>query len=369
VYGSDVTLDTSSQDYQWLAIQAQAIYDTNQTIIFDYGARSPSTAVGAGLSSVVKINGIARLVASNSTAAVTLIGQAGKTVANGMVGDNLNLGTQWTLPVSVTFPSGGSITVTATCTTPGAITAAAGTLTVMLTPTAGWQSVTNAIAATAGAPVEQDATLRQRQTVSTAIPSNTVIAGITGALRSVTGVTTVMPYENPTDVTDANGIPPHSVAFVVAGGDLQAIVNVIGAKKTPGTNTYGNTSGVYIDPTSGIPNTIHFSVPVPQTISIALTIHELEGYSSVVGAEIQATLAAYVSATPIGGTIMIARLYVPAQLEGPWATIANTNDPYSYELTSIGAAVSPVAPGAADVHLLFNQSAVCAVSNVALTVT
>ena len=136
IYGSDSYIDPDSQDGQMLAIFAQAMNDANNATIAAYNSFSPTTAQGTGLSSNVKINGLKRLVPSNSTVNVTIVGVAGTTITNGIVGDTA--GNQWALPASVVVPGGGSIVVTATCTAPGAINAAPATVTSIVTPTQGW---------------------------------------------------------------------------------------------------------------------------------------------------------------------------------------------------------------------------------------
>src|SRR5271154_490822 len=104
IYGSDVVLTADSQDGQWLGIQEAAVNDCNMAAIFVYNQFSPATAQGVGLSSVVKINGLTRQASSNSTAVVTITGQAFSAISDGLVGDNQNLGTQWALPSLVTIP-------------------------------------------------------------------------------------------------------------------------------------------------------------------------------------------------------------------------------------------------------------------------
>lgn len=366
IYGSDVSLDPSTQDGGWLAIIAAAINDSNAAAVAAYNTFSPSTAVGAGLSSVVKVNGITRLIPTNSTANVTIVGQAGITITNGQVGDNAGLNTAWNLPTTVVIPIGGSLTVTATCTTQGAVTASSNTLQVILTPTAGWQTVNNAQAAAVGNPVETDSELRQRQTVSTALPSETVLAGIIGAISNLPGVTDVSFDENDTATTDANGVPGHTLAMVVEGGNLQSIVNVIGAQKTIGCGTYGNTSGTYTDPTYGFTYPINFSVPAQESIIATVTINPLTGYTTAVGVEIQNAVSAYINALGIGNSVLLTRLFAPALLQGPFATITNTNDPLTYELTSIQIAISPAAVGSSDIPIAFNQIAVCVPANITI---
>ena len=367
IYGSDVVTDASTQDLEWIAIQAAAINDSNQTAIAIYNTFSPSTAQGAGLSSVVKVNGIQRLVPSNSTAPITLVGQAGITINNGIVGDNIGANTQWALPATVTIPLGGSIVETATCTTPGAITAAPATLTVLLTPTAGWQTASNATAAAVGAPVETDAALRLRQTKSTALPSETTLAGIYGGIANLVGVTDVSYDNNVSNVTDGNSVPGHTLAMVVEGGVLQDIVNEIGSRLSIGCGTYGNTSGTYVDPNYGFNYTIYFSIPTQETILVDVTITPLTGYSTGIGVEIQNAVAAYVNGLGIGQNVLLSRIYAPALLQGPYANPTSPADALTYEITSIQISISPAAVGSSDLTIAWNQLAVCAPANVTIT--
>ncbi|MCZ3294308.1 phage baseplate protein, partial [Acinetobacter baumannii] len=83
--------------------------------------------------------------------------------------------------------------------------------------------MTNPSAAVPGQPVELDAQLRQRQTISTALPSLTVFEGTLGAVASITGVERLKGYENDSGAPDTNGIPAHSISLVVQGGDATAI--------------------------------------------------------------------------------------------------------------------------------------------------
>ena len=359
IYGSDINWDNSSQDAQWIAIQAQAIYDSNQVAIFVYNQFSPATAQGVGLSSVVKINGLQREQSSNSTAPVTFTGQAYSPLVNPIVGDDQNLGTQWITPGTFTIPSGGSFTQTATCTTPGSIAAAANTLTQLINPTTGWQSATNPEAAAVGNPVESDSTLRQRQSVSTNLPAETVLTAIIGNISNLGGVTAVTAFENPTGTTDVNGIPPWSTAFVVIGGNAQDIANTIGAGMAPGPPTYGNTTETYVDP-YGIPHPINFSIPTQETIAAAVTVIPLTGYSDGVGVEIIQSMSNYISGLGSGTSLLNTRLIAPALLRGPSTPpLANPNDPNTYELVlPIQASIGTVASGTADIAIAFNQIAV-----------
>lgn len=375
IFGSDAVLDNDSQDGELLAIFARAIYDLNQLAIATYSSFSPSTAQGVGLSSVVKINGLERETPSNSQCVVTIAGATGTIIEDGMIGDNVNLGTVWALPTQVTIPNSGSIDVTATCTTAGATPAAAGTLTKILTPLLGWQTVTNAAAATPGQPVEEDPELRQRQSVSTANPSQTVKQGIYGSLASLNGVGRLAVYENDTDAADDDGVPAHSIAVVISGGDVNSIAQTIALKKTPGGGTYGTTSAIVTDP-QGVPNTINFFELSNVPLTINVTIKALNGYVSTTGTSVLASLAQFVNGLAIGEESYLNRLWAPAGLNGDSATVATGLTQAqldalakTFNLVSITQSRGGGEPAAADVAIAFNEAATGDVANFTLTVT
>jgi len=360
IYGSDADLDADTQDGQFLAVLAQAIYDNNQLAIAIYNAFSPTFAQGAGLSSLVKINGLARRSPSNSSAVVTVVGVAGTSINNGLIGSQLGANTQWALPALVVIPVGGSIDVTATCTQPGNFAAGAGTLTAILTPTRGWQSVTNAEDAIPGLPVESDADLRQRQAVSTSLPAMTTLESIYAAIANLSGVGRLMVYENDTDVADGNGIPAHSISAVVGGGDVQQIAAAIASKKSPGTGTYGTTVEVVVDD-NGVPDTIRFYELTLVDIKVEVDITAQQGYVSTTGDALVAAVAAFISGLAIGEDSYLSRLYSPANSGG-------TGLGATYVVTAIKQArTGPVEP--ADVAISFNEAAVCAIGDITLNVT
>lgn len=359
IFGQDIYLEPDAQDFQLIAIFALALNDANAMAVATYNSFSPSTAQGVGLSRVVKINGIARAVPTRSTVDLVLVGQAGTTITDGIASDDA--GARWTLPASVTIPVDGDITVTATAAELGAITAPANSITTIATPTRGWQSVNNPAAAVPGAPVENDAALRQRQTVSTALPSNTVLEGVIGAIWGVLGVTRLEAYENDTDVADSHGIPSHSLALVIEGGDATAIAGAIAAKKSPGSGTYGTTSVTVAD-AYGIPHIIRFYRPTNVPITVAISLKVLAGYTTAVETSIKQAVADYVNATRIGG--------LPSgtvEWDGAVAAAKSVAGKAAFRLVSLALSRSGGA-GTPDVPLAFNEAATCAAGAVTVTV-
>jgi uncharacterized phage protein gp47/JayE len=315
IYGSDSDLTEKSQDGQFLVVFSQAVYDANQMGLAVYSSFSPSSAQGAALSSLVKINGLRRKAASQSTATVTVTGVANSVVVNGLVGDNINQNTQWALPPTVTIPSGGSISAVATCTLAGATASAAHTLTEILNPQLGWQTADNAAAATIGDPVETDPQLLARQQISVAAPSITPVGSLRANLAALAGVGHVQVYENDTGVTDSLGLPPHSVSAVVEGGTAASIAQTIQNIKSIGCSTCGTSSLTVLDQ-NGMPKTIKWYPLATIPLTIVVHLNALSGYNSTTATYIKQALSHFVSEFGVGESSYLSRLYSPAQLKG-----------------------------------------------------
>ncbi|OUR38563.1 hypothetical protein B9J96_06025 [Enterobacter roggenkampii] len=361
IYGSDAYLEPDSKDGQMVALVALAIHDANNTAISVYNCFSPATGYGAALTSNVKINGIARRGATNSTVDLLLTGTAGTSITNGTVKDTNNV--IWRLPALVTIGVGGTVTVTATCSNSGAVAALAGTITTINTPTRGWASVTNPAAATVGAPAETDAELRIRQGQSVALPSLTPFEGVDGAIANVAGVTRHKLYENDTGATDSNGLPPHSISAIVDGGDVTEIAQTIRGNKGQGTATYGITS-VTVPDTYGNPHVISFSRSTDVPIYGHITLKAFTGYTSQIGVQIQQAVADYINGLTIGDDVLLSRIYSPANL----GVVSGGNARY-YDIQELLIGKSAGSVAAANIIIAYNESASCKPENIVLTVT
>ncbi|MBS9422295.1 hypothetical protein EAE90_00650 [Photorhabdus caribbeanensis] len=311
IYGADAYLEPDSKDGQMLAIYALAIHDANNAVIAAYNSFSPASATGAALSNNVRINGITRHKSTYSTVDVKLVGTVGTVVKNGIVRD-IN-GYSWSLPGTVSIGIHGFVIATATCQTKGNVTALVGDVSIIGTPTQGWQSVTNPSAATPGQPIESDTALRDRQRKSVALPSRTVLDGIQGAISLIPGVVRRRGFENDTNVTDNNGIPPHSIAMIVDGGDAKLIAQAIETKKGPGAGTFGDTE-IKVADNYGILHPIHFSRPKDVPVFVEITLTAFEGYTTLAGDRIRTAIASYIDAQLIGDNVYLSRLFSPANL-------------------------------------------------------
>ncbi|MEG8889665.1 baseplate J/gp47 family protein [Klebsiella pneumoniae] len=361
IYGSDAYLEPDSKDGQMVALVALAIHDANNTAISVYRSFSPATALGDALTSNVKINGITRRAATNSTVDLLLTGTVGTTITNGSVRDTNSV--VWNLPATVVIGSDGTVVATATCANSGAVAAVAGSVNGINTPTRGWASVTNPLAATVGVAAETDAELRVRQSQSVALASLTPFDAVDGAIANVEGVTRHKLFENDREVTDSNGLPPHSISAIVEGGDATEIANTIRSVKGQGVSTYGTTSVIVTDK-YGNPYTIRFSRPIDVPVYVSITLKALTGYSSEVGDEIKAAVASYINSLAIGDSVLLSRVYSPANL----GVVSGGNARY-YDIMEllIGRSADDVA--AANLVVAYDESASCSVDNIALVVT
>jgi len=314
IFGQNQYIAPDSAIYQLLSILSLKQADQNLGLQLVYNQSSPQTAVGAGLDREVKMNGLARAPFTFSTATLTCVGTAGLPLINCFAQDQA--GNLWSIPTPTPI-TGGSVNVVATCTTPGAVAAEPGQISIISTPTAGWTSVTNANAATAGEPVESDSSLRARQSVSVALPALTPIAATVAAVLAVKGVVRVAPgyktpagpgssIENPTGGVDSWGNPAHSISIVADGGTDLAVATAIYLKKTIGCLTNGTTSAVVTDQNTGFEETISFFRPTDLPIFVLAAIH---GYNSTPTtatlAAVQAAIVLYLNSLQIGETVPI----------------------------------------------------------------
>lgn len=359
IYGSTFYLGIDSPIYQLLSILSLKQWDTLTALQFAYNQSSPTTAVGVGLDRIVKLNGIARLPYSYSTAQLTITGTPGVVILNGEAQDaNSNL---WLLPASVTIPGGGSITVQATCATPGAITAGIDTINIIATPQGGWVSVNNSAAAVPGTAIETDSQLRARQALSVTLPSITLFAGTVADLLALPGIGRVTVLENPTGSIDSYGNPPHSITCVVEPGVVttQQIAQTIYNNRGIGCLTNGDVDGSPIsqtvtigiaDPDTGWVIQISFiSPPVYVPIYVTINVHLLAGGTSATLAQIQADIVAYLNSLEIGESVIYGEIW------GAALNARSNPDAPTFSIRSVATGETSSPSGTTDIALEFYQ--------------
>lgn len=194
------------------------------------------------------------------------------------------------------------------CATIGAIIPALGDLSQIVTVYAGWDSVSNNVAANVGRLAESDTALRQRWNGSLYARSVAMVDSIAAALMTLNGVTVARVYENDSDSTDAEGRPPHSIEAVVAGGDADEIGAVIWQKKAAGIDTFGSQS-VAVTDSQGLNHTINYnrSIPVYVWLDIEITEYPEETLPPDATTVITEAVIEYGESLTVGNDVILQR--------------------------------------------------------------
>ncbi len=154
----------------------------------------------------------------------------------------------------------------------GSITEIASTLT---TNNDGFQSCTNLATAIHGTARESDAELRQSYLAKQAYRACTTLESIKAAiLMNVTDVKSVAAFENDTEYTDSNGLPCHTIAVIVDGGEESAIAEQILKYKPAGIGTYAVESVMHeVEVPTGYNSSIMIRYSDPMPIHIHLNVY------------------------------------------------------------------------------------------------
>lgn len=347
IFGNDIYIDEDSQDYQQISIMAKKIYDTNALGVLVYNNRTPNTAIGVGLDVICALAGITRKPASYSTVQVTITGDPNTAITKGKVSDGTY---NWVLPDEVTIPSNGIITVEARSENPGSVTASVNSITKILTPVFGWFSVTNNYVASPGADEESDAELRARFALSTQLPAQTVLDGVTAGIESIIGVTRVKGYENDTNQASEEGFLPHSITYVVEGGTDKEVATEIFFRKTPGCYTNGTTSYT-LTSAAGSTTTIRFYRPTYKDVYVKVQIKKLQGYSDNSELLIKEAIKEYIGNLAIADSVYRSILWSVAISQ-----MGDITNP-TFTVTGIQTSTDGTAYSDSDVSCLFNEAA------------
>ena len=248
IYGSDITVDTSSPDGQTINIYAQGGIDVRELIVETYNSFNPDTAVGVSLDQRAAINGIVRQGGTYTVTPITVVATQACVLygLNQTVEDVFTIsddaGNNWKLQTTQTIATPGTNIYNFQAENPGAVTTTLNTITSQVTVVLGVSSVNNPTALTTlGIDEESDLQFRTRRSASVSLQSTGYFSSLQAALENINGVTNAKIYENDTDITDTNGVPPHSIWVIVAGSGTSAdIAQAIYIKRNAGCGMLGN---------------------------------------------------------------------------------------------------------------------------------
>lgn len=194
----------------------------------------------------------------------------------------------------------GAIDVDASAVDTGPIEAVARDITVIETPVGGWQGVINLLDVEPGRDVATDEELRTLRELELSASGRTTADAIRARLLQLQDVFAVTVFVNNTDVTDGNGLPPHSVECLVRGGEDQDIIDTIYANVAAGIATYGTTSGTAVD-SEGVSHDVSFSRPDEIEVYVDITLtYDASEYPSDGDAQVKLAIVEWGQKFPVG---------------------------------------------------------------------
>ncbi len=321
----------------WNAILADADAEIWSLLQGIYSARDRDAATGPALDTVCSLTGTFRDPARSSAVTLTLTGTPATAVAKGSRASAFSTGSKWATltdatiasvparanstgytagdrvttggrvyqcittgtsgvsssddPANAVDPTAADLTdgsvhwtflgagtaavdVAAQSIDTGQITGTARDISVRETIISGWSGVINLADAILGADLPTDQDLRVTAEAELAGNGSTPPDALRTHLLKVTGVVSVDIFDNPTDATDGNGLPPHSVECIVRGGDDQDIADVIWENVADGIALYsgsGTVTKTVVD-SEGVSQTVIFSRPTVVNIWVDITL-------------------------------------------------------------------------------------------------
>lgn len=253
IYGSDLNLDSNTQDGQIINIESQQAADGLELSVSIYNNFDPDTCVGIQQDRLYYINGLIRKGATFTLQDITITVNGALTLtgldaaANDPDGTGYtvadNLGNNWILLDTQNPASAGDYTYSFRAQTLGSVSSAPNTIRVPVSVVLGVTAINNATGANSlGQNGETDAAFRLRRSQSFASRATSSVDGLFADLNNIAGVVEAVVYENDTNITDDNEIPAHSIWVIVEGGADSDIAQAIYTDKTAGAGMKGSTT-------------------------------------------------------------------------------------------------------------------------------
>lgn len=286
-FGQDFSVSSETPQGQIVGILALAMTEIDESLVALSNGNSPSFASGIQLDHLGGLLGFKRPISRKSTAQVSLTGQFGVTVPEGIRFSNSNNNT-FLLDEAVTLDDSGLGIGNVTASDFGNIPVTEGSITKIRTLVAGLESVTNS-EGLPGQEQDNDNTYRAKLLATTGRLANGHIDALKGGFYEA-GVRLLRIDENSSNeqkTSQSVNIRPHSVLCILDNtlNDTEA-ARIIQQNKGLGVDTSGDIEIVVAG------NTIRFSrvekIPIKVSVDVSIS-----GSSSAKISDIKSNLAAY----------------------------------------------------------------------------
>lgn len=253
-FGNDFGTNQLSATYIMLTIFVDALSKVWEQLELLYYSLFPDTSSGISLTRNASLVGVTRIKAKKSIVRDVELENdsvAEITVPAGSRVSKSSTGIIWTLINDVVIPASSVELGDFQCSENGQVYCSISSLDTILDFINGWSRVENTQDVTLGELgrlEESDEELKLRRDIAIASPSSASGVAISNKLMSEVDNCIYANYrENDTEITDINGLPPHSVEMFVLGGTNSDIAECIAKYKPAGIKTHGGNSLVVQD--------------------------------------------------------------------------------------------------------------------------
>ena len=199
------------------------------------------------------------------------------------------------------------------CETLGAIDSPMGTITQVIDTITGFESATNDVPVSVGNNADTDETLRQRWSASLYNRGSANIQAVRARVLDCIGVSKAVVIENVGDVTDEDGLLPHSIEVIASGGNNEDIANAIYLTKSGGIQTNGTQVVEIKDNLTTKTYPIRFNRPTTKPIWVKVDVYDYteEVWSSANVNQIKQAVIDYGGRLSFGEDVILQRFYGP----------------------------------------------------------
>lgn len=294
VFGNDLSVEPETPQGRIIEMIARQRVFTIQMAAALSNILNLNKAYGFVLDDIGSLFQLSRKSATYTSTQITMAGVADTVIPIGteLMSDD---GDKFINDYEYVIGSNGSVTGVFRAEESGEIPAQVGSITTIITPVAGLETVINNASATMGTEQESDQEFRNRIKASLNINSMSVLSAIKSAVSDIDGVKQVITYENTTNsdsiLNDIFKIPGHGVGIIVDYIEsdpvtqpvANAIAEAIYKKKTLGAGYIGaETSAAndylvsidYIDENDSQTHTVIFAKPIEANVATTVTVQK-----------------------------------------------------------------------------------------------
>lgn len=277
LYGEDVNLSERSPLGLFLKNIAWELKDIWQLGEDVYNSAYVDSAENIQLDNVSKYITISRKSAQYAKGTIVVEGTKGAVIPQGFRVSTGATEILFETINSATIAADGKVEVPIIAILPGEKgNVPANTITIIVNPLAGIDSVYNPTDTEGGTDTEKDVELRDRYYRSVSRGGSSTRESVEAALLDMENVADAFVEENET-IEYIGDIPPKCLAPYVFGGEDEEIAKTILLSKAGGIRSYGTTE-VLVKDSKGIDHIIGFTRPAIKEIYIRLTITKGTGY-------------------------------------------------------------------------------------------